>query len=477
MGIILNFIINIKISIFQWCIAIPIGVALLNLTLYPNDDNTFKGILEASFPEEFNMSRALINKIIHALPVNQDAFQSTQYFNYSDNKIIFAKPHNIDSENKELIVFLTDQTEISNNRSTEEFLNKINEKADIFYRTYTSKAQRILNFDSFAGNFFLEKTKKKLLFIGFAGAGKTCIKSAFFEGADPKQLLSDLGAPEPTFGIQHYTYSWLDTEVGTVDSSGQEFERYISGDSFEREMTFGFSDAVIYIFDVNNWLEEQEKVIENLKKIIISRDDASPDAKLYAFCHKIDLITDDSKKRARIFTDIKGKLQKDLGIKTVFTSIDPNYIHTLFRSLQIILNDLSKVGSTLESFLKEIMQKMTSAGVILVDEDFKVISERHSKDISIKLVDGIITLLKTINLSFKRLEKTDFMDYGIITSKQKVTLLIKKIENAKFGISYIVIASKKASKNTLGRIVAILEEKVTANAVKIVNPPPPPPPF
>ncbi len=434
----------------------PIGLAFINLRINL-ETNEIKGILEASYPEEFNISRALINKVSDALPENISIKPKTYIFNYN-NKIILTLSSKINSENIEVILIIIDHAE---SKKVDEFRNLMTELADSFYSK--SKIDRVLEFDEYAKQFFTEKSSKKLLIIGFPGAGKTCIKKAFFEGEDPKKLLTELGAPEPTMGVQHFSYSWLDTEVGMVDSSGQEFERYISGDIFEKEMTFGSSDAIVYVFDINNWMEEQEIVIENLEKVINVRDELTPSAKIYAFCHKIDIITLDSKTRATAFSDIKDKLQKGLLIKTVFTSIDPRFIHTLFRSLQIILNDLSKVGTSLESFIRDVLLKMSKTSVILLDDKFKVISERRTEGMSIYINEEMVKIAKNLNETYINLNSTDLLDFSLISSYKGLNILIKRIHSSKFGMSYIIIGSKTASKKALSRIIEILEEKITIN--------------
>jgi hypothetical protein len=450
---------------------LPIGLALINIKYFDQEDKR-KGVLESSYPEQFNISRSLINKITNIVSEDSQNHVNVKKYNYSNDKVIFVNQKIIDKENMEIIVLILNLSEIGDPKNIEKSMQKLEKTSIDFYNLKKLKSQRILEFDVLASKFYIEKASKKILIIGFAGAGKTCIKKVFFEGEDPKKLLSELGSPEPTFGVQHYNYSWLDTEIGTVDSSGQEFERYISGDSFEREITFGSSDTVIYVFDINNWLNEREKVIENLKKIITTRDEIAPNAKLYSFCHKIDLITENTEKRAGIFSDIKKQLQTELNIKTVFTSIEPKYIHTLFRSLQIILNDLSKVGSVLESFLKDILNRMDSTSIILFDKELKIISERRSGDISVSFIENAISFMKAAGTFVKNIDNSDILDYGIISSQNKTVVLMKRIENAKFGISFIIIASKSASKKILTKVVDLLEEKVTSNVKKAPNSPP-----
>lgn len=300
---------------------------------------------------------------------------------------------------------------------------------------------------------------KKILIVGFPNAGKTCITKAFFEGEDPEKLLSDLGAPEPTLGIQHYRVSWIDTEVGIVDSSGQEILRFLEGDELDKEMTFGAADAIIYVFDIENWMEDQETVIENLKKSLKVRDEMAPDAKVFTFCHKIDLIALDLEKRASIFEEIKKKIQEEMKIKTIFTSIEPRFIHTLFRSMQIILNDLSKKGSSLEDFIKEILLNHGTSALILLNNEYRVISERRSKAISVVSMYRIITFVKAIDKAFRKIDNNDVFDRGKIESNMGMKIVIKSLKNNSYGVKFVIMASETASLDTVEKIIGFIENK------------------
>ena len=235
-----------------------------------------------------------------------------------------------------------------------EFYELLAAQIPTFYNN--NKRDRALTFSEFAKNFFHQQSSKKLLFIGFPASGKTCIKKAFFDGMDPLVLLGQT-APEPTRGLAHFVYSWLDAEVGIVDSSGQEFDSYVSpNNNFERMIAFEESDVVIYVFDINNWQNDQQDVIDNLERIINTKNTTASNATVYAFCHKIDLLQGDNQEKAQQFLKIKEILDQQFGIKTIFTSIQPELIHTLFRSMQIILNDLSSVGNSIEEFCDDVIK-------------------------------------------------------------------------------------------------------------------------
>lgn len=294
---------------------------------------------------------------------------------------------------------------------------------------------------------------KKIFILGLPAAGKTCITKVFFEGEDPEKLLSDMGAPQPTYGIEHYTTSWIETDVGILDSSGQELERFLSGDKIDQEMSFGSADAILYVFDIENWINNKELVLTNLEKVLKIKDEICPSAVVYAFCHKIDLIAVDPEKRAPIFEDIKNKIQKEMKVMTVFTSIAPRFTHSLLRSMQLILNDLSKHGSFLEGFLKDLIFKQKNTGLILLDKEYKIISEHRGEYISVSSLYNIVNLLRTINKSFERAGKMDYLETGQFKSKEGIYLIIRGLKANKYKIAFVILIADNDSLNITDKVI------------------------
>jgi len=297
---------------------------------------------------------------------------------------------------------------------------------------------------------------KKLFLIGHPGAGKTCITKAFFEGEDPKKLLGDLGAPEPTLGVEHYKSTWIDIDIGILDSAGQEMEKFITGDEIDKEMSFGGSDAIIYVFDIEYWIQNKNFVIDMLKKVIEVKNEYSPDAVIYAFCHKIDLIAIDIENRAKIFDDVRSEIQEKLGIKIVFTSIDPRFIHSLFRSMQIILNDLSKRGNKLESFLKQLNLKEKQIALIMLDNNYRIISEQRTDEVSIDSVFNSVSFVQAVNRAFQKIDKTDYIVDSSIVSKNKHQILIKGYGNNDFGIKFVIFIGKNIPNDLINEVTKFI---------------------
>ena len=309
----------------------PLGTVIITIE---NSGAGVKSIINISYPETFKISRGLAHRISQFFLDSGCKLNEILELPYGD-KLVLVFSQNIDSnQGYEIFALILSPLEVSNKK---DFVDLIRNNIDNFYKQ--DKQDRFLNFDRFTRLFFGESTSKKLLIIGFPAAGKTCIKKSFFDKEDPQSLLG-VSAPEPTRGLVHFIYSWFNAEVGIVDSSGQEFISYVSDEENDEQINaFEGSDIIIYVFDVINWKEESENVIENLKKIITTKDKISPESKIYAFCHKIDLLTDPDKDS---ILKVKDILEKELKIKASFSSIQPEYIHTLFRSMELILKETMK---------------------------------------------------------------------------------------------------------------------------------------
>ena len=307
----------------------PLGTVIITIE---NSGAGVKSIINSSYPKSFKISRGLAHKISQFFLDSGSKLNEILELPYGDKLILVFSQKTDSNLGDEIFSIILSPLEILNKK---DFVDLIRNNIDNFYKQ--NKQDRFLNFERFARLFFGESSSKKLLIIGFPAAGKTCIKRSFFDKEDPQSLLGS--APEPTRGLVHFIYSWFNTEVGVVDSSGQEFINYVSDENDEQINAFKGSDIIIYVFDVINWKEESANVIENLKKIIMTKDKISPDSKIYAFCHKIDLLSDPDRNS---ILKVKEILEKELNIKASFSSIQPEYIHTLFRSMELILKETMK---------------------------------------------------------------------------------------------------------------------------------------
>ncbi|MCP4762192.1 MAG: hypothetical protein GY870_10450, partial [archaeon] len=94
---------------------------------------------------------------------------------------------------------------------------------------------------------------KKIILIGPPSSGKTSIRMYFFEDIPSSEILKPPSL-EPTMGVNWFNYELYESEIGVVDTSGQEITSIITED--EGYLFIG-ADAVIFMFDITQFLESK----------------------------------------------------------------------------------------------------------------------------------------------------------------------------------------------------------------------------
>ncbi len=436
----------------------PIGLAYISVMNNGQFEDQKKWLLEASYPHDYNISRGFIHKIVN-LSKNAEIKKESSILEikYASKKILLHVKKFEDESPDEIIVLILSQKDEKNFKQFQKmFRDNINE----FY--LKNKAKRRLHFKTFAEQFYKKKQNKKVLIIGFPQAGKTCIKRAFFDNEDPEKLLGK-ESPEPTRGLAHFVYSWLDTEIGIVDSSGQEFKSYLSPENnFERMVAFQEADIILYVFDILNWRNNKQEVIDNLEKIIENKKELAPSARIYTFCHKIDLMDkeDITENKTKSFFLIKKKLRERFNIPCVFTSIAPTLIHTLFRSMQIILNDMSQYGTSIEDFCQDVIKDHERSAVFLLNDRNNVVSQKSTDDFKVNDFSKIINLVKNQMDILAKTEDFSDLDYSVFYTNNNMSLIVKTVNVVKYGVNTIAFLSKDASRESLTKVLEVLDEKV-----------------
>ncbi len=434
----------------------PLGLALISVKKNLGTLK-FKGFLECTYPSTYNISRGLIFKLVTLIESGDDMEQENLFeLKYSNYEILAHKNEWSEESEKELILLILSPEDLNMvNSFNELFVQKIKE---LYKKT---KSERIANFPNFSKTFFRESENKKMVFIGFPFAGKTCIKKAFFDSIDPTLLLGS-STPETTRGLVHFVYSWLDAEVGIIDSSGQDFNQYVSLDNNpDKIMAFTESDIIIYVFDIQNWQKNQQQVIENLKKVITTRNALSSQAKIYAFCHKIDLLKENNDK-VKLFMNIKNLIEITFGIKTIFTSIQPNLIHTLMRSMQIILNDSSVAGNSIEDYCTHVIQDYPESAIFLLNNNNQIICQKQTSDLNLNDFSKTIWLVQTQLKMLKEIPHFNNLDYSVMYNKDGFVLIVKSINIFKFGVSNVAFIRKNINQKMILEIINKLSEKLLA---------------
>ncbi len=124
----------------------------------------------------------------------------------------------------------------------------------------------------------------KILIAGLSEAGKTAVKRIFFL----KQTTKDVDSLSATINYERLSVTISDTPVTIVDLGGQKIflKRFLSGFS---PFIFSSVQVFIYLIDVANKTSRNNS-IEYFRACIEKLREFSPEAELYVFLHKNDLV-------------------------------------------------------------------------------------------------------------------------------------------------------------------------------------------
>jgi small GTP-binding protein len=239
--------------------------------------------------------------------------------------------------------------------------------------------------------------KKKIVFIGPSGVGKTTIKNVFFEMANPFYLLQN--SLPPTRGFNTVSYQFQDDEVGLFDLAGQENENWFNQD---REI-FAYTDLIICVFDVNSYLNDLFDFIKKL--MILIKEIGLGTLSLAILLHKIDL-TETLYLQHKVKA-IEEFVEKEVtGIKKISihtTSISKEYFLDTYDKMAEIFLDVfqDKLNYKQKSFIQDFRTDMR---IILKYDDLK----KHSQT---ELFHDFNLPSKESSLHLSRLEKLGFLEF------------------------------------------------------------------
>ncbi len=202
---------------------------------------------------------------------------------------------------------------------------------------------------------------KKILFLGPPESGKTSLRKFLFEGIPAVDLLEHPEAP--TIGLKYHNYEYVHSApaskkidkkldqipiaLSVVDSAGQNLSEWLS----ERaDRVFNGADIIILIFDVSNWLvDEQRTYIEELIMYVYNvRLQHAPESRFYIVAHKFDKMPEGKTYREQMSKRIKrelndyifDKMLKYLDFDVYITSIQEDYEQDTFLTLINLTTDL-----------------------------------------------------------------------------------------------------------------------------------------
>ncbi len=424
----------------------PLGLILVGW------DNKIGSVIDATYPQDFSISREIINKILmtHGFSNKlEPELLEIKYINY----IVFSycDKTKVSRFGYEMVMLILDKKEEHSVYDLKKLFQKGVEKLG-----RTTRDKRIKEFQIFAKSFFQKRLSKKILLIGLPSTGKTTIKKVFFEGSNAQQLLKE--PLEPTRGFTHFIYNWLDLELGMGDSSGQEINSYLTPGAFEQEIAFNECDAVIYNFDYIRWTQDKQIIFDNIQKTIDTIKNFSKTAKIFAFCHKIDLI--EESKRVSTFSEISEEFKSKFNIPLFFTSINKNHLHLLYKNLQKIISSLSPLSAEIEKILSKTISSKSKTLALLINKEGSVINQYISSDYN--FINGMI-IKEYYNLTNEILSKfkDNRIDVANVVCTKKLNVLIRNMTGIHQDIDGLIVCSESIKNDELKIVLEEIGEELS----------------
>lgn len=412
-----------------------VGIALFSW------DKKVGAVLEIKHPENLDLSQNLINKIYMTHAYRQENQNEELMEINLENQIILSycdmsKVAKLGYEIIILIVHEKEKIHIKNLKSKLfEFAREVLIKPKIERKKYFFE-----NLDLF----FKETVKKKILLVGRAATGKSSIKQVIFEGKAPQKLLSN--PLEPTRGLTPSVYSWLDLDLGIFDSAGQELD-YLLDDKNEQTLAFENTDIIIYMFDYLMWIENNEIIIKDIKKISRIIKQESYNAKIILFLHKIDLIKEEN--REQNIKNIQRKIKEQLNLQIYFTSLYPNLIYNTYNAFYEILSDFSKETIYFKEVLDEKIKDNSKSMCFITNQNSSIVVQTMSKDFNFTLINQIHRLIAQFDQSFEDMSINDNIDYIILSSLKNFNIIMKFLNLSNYDLKNLILISETISINQL----------------------------
>ncbi|CAK5076512.1 unnamed protein product [Meloidogyne enterolobii] len=262
-------------------------------------------------------------------------------------------------------------------------------------------------------------SKRKVLLMGKAGAGKTSMRSIIFAN----YIARDTSRLGPTMEVEHAHVKFLGNMVLHLwDCGGQEIfmENYMTA---QRDQIFKNVQVLIYVFDVES--REVDKDYGNYQSCLEALLQNSPAAKVFCLVHKMDLIQEEMREKVfilMIFKLISFKVfqDKEKDIKQLSDNITCRqqtstvtiqcfrssiWDETLYKAWSAIVYQLIPNITSMEQKLKKFTEIVDADEVLLFEKaTFLVIAQaqRVLHD-DIHRFEKVSNIIKQFKLSCSRM--------------------------------------------------------------------------
>lgn len=201
----------------------------------------------------------------------------------------------------------------------------------------------------------------------------------------------------PTLDVEHSHVRFLGNLVLNLwDCGGQDafYENYFES---QRDHIFRSVELLIYVFDIES--RELEKDMIHFDGCIEAIEQNSPNAKVFALIHKMDLVPEDQ--REKVYEDRKEAILARVGNLTTSCFGTSIWDETLYRAWSMIVYSLIPNIKDLESHLNEFCSICNADEVVLFERaTFLVISQAtHTVHRDIHRFEKISNIIKQFKLS------------------------------------------------------------------------------
>lgn len=234
--------------------------------------------------------------------------------------------------------------------------------------------------------------------MGRSGSGKTSMRSIIFAN----YLARDTMRLDPTLDVENSHVRILGSLVLNLwDCGGQDafYEHYFES---QREHIFRNVELLIYVFDIQT--RDLEKDFARYEGCVQAIAEMSPDAKIFALVHKMDVIPEAS--RDEVFAGRAKMIEARSGAVPLTCFKTSIWDETLYKAWSSIVYSLIPNIKRLETHLDEFCDVCGADEVVLFERaTFLVISHAtHKPHSDIHRFEKISNIIKQFKLSCSKMQ-------------------------------------------------------------------------
>lgn len=288
--------------------------------------------------------------------------------------------------------------------------------------------------------FLSTMAKQKVLFMGLGASGKSSIRSIVFEG----KSVEDVKDYKATINYTRSSKNIIDSAFQIFDCGGQEsFISVFVGE--QAEFIFNEVSILVWVVDVSNF--DAVSTSKFYFDLAVKRlSEYSPDAEIFCFFHKVDLLLPDMKKQVIQTMESYFVSEGAFDIHYRGTSIHDNSIFLAVGDMVQTLILKTTKAKTVSEAIQEFIQTHTELSGIAIytaEEGLPVFEEGEMTDRIILPANLWLTNYDRLSeefasdQTFKSTLETN--DYILIFQKLKNELLLSGIAQKVAPLQYVLV--------------------------------------